>query len=104
MRKNKKVAFLIDKRDMSNIYENKAVLFTGEVKIYGLMDIPLRFFRMLEARRLFIIKYPEYTKKYAGSELPRAWQLTPIIARILIEVKPVKIIYWRGAKQISVPV
>ncbi len=104
MRKNNKIAFLIDKRDMNNIYENKAVLFTGEVKIYGLLDIPLSFIQMLYARKLFIHKYPEYTRKYDTSELPRAWQLTPIIARILVEVKPFKIIYWRGAKQISVPV
>ena len=104
MRENNKVAFLIDKRDMSNIYENKAVLFTGEVKIYGLLDIPLKFIQMLGAVHLFIKKYPEYTRKYSTSELPKAWQLTPIIARILVEVKPVKIIYWRGAKQISVPV
>ncbi len=104
MRKNRKIAFLIDKRDMSNIYENKAVLFMGDVKIFGLKDIPLHFIQMLHARKLFIIKYPEYTRKYATSELPRAWQLTPIIARILVEVKPARIIYWRGAKQISVPV
>lgn len=104
LRRNNKVAFLIDKRDLNNIYENKAVLFTGEVKIYGLWDIPLRFIQMLRARKLFLLKYPEYTKKYASSELPKAWQLTPIIARILVEVKPVKILYWRGAKQISVPV
>jgi hypothetical protein len=102
--KNKKVAFLIDTRDMSNIYQNKAVLFTGEAKIYGLWDFPLRFIQMLGARSLFLNKYPEYTRKYATSELPKAWQLTPIIARILVEIKPVRIIYWRGAKQISVPV
>lgn len=104
MRKNNKVAFLIDKRDMSNIYENKAVLFTGKVKIYGVLDIPLRLIRMLRTLRLFITKYPEYTRKYSTSELPKAWQLTPIIARILVEVRPSRIIYWRGAKQISVPV
>ncbi|MFZ2411714.1 MAG: pyridoxamine 5'-phosphate oxidase family protein [Candidatus Methanoperedens sp.] len=104
MQKNNKVAFLIDKRDMSNIYENKAVLFTGEVKIYGLLDVPLRLAQMLQTLSLFIKKYPEYTRKYSTSELPKAWQLTPIIARILVEIKPVKIIYWRGAKQISVPV
>jgi hypothetical protein len=104
MHKNNKVAFLIDKRDMSNIYENKAVLFTGEIRIYTLLDIPLCFIKMLQARSLFLKKYPEYTSKYATSELPKAWQLTPIIARILVEVKPVRIIYWRGAKQISVPV
>jgi nitroimidazol reductase NimA-like FMN-containing flavoprotein (pyridoxamine 5'-phosphate oxidase superfamily) len=104
MRKNDKVAFLIDKRDMSNIYENKAVLFTGKVKIYGVLDIPLRLIQMLRTLRLFITKYPEYTRKYSTSELPKAWQLTPIIARILVEVKPARIIYWRGAKQISVPV
>ncbi len=104
MRKNNKVAFLIDKRDMSNIYENKAVLFTGKVKIYGVLDIPLRLIQMLRTLRLFITKYPEYTRKYSTSELPKAWQLTPIIARILVEVKPARIIYWRGAKQISVPV
>ncbi len=104
MLKNNKIAFLIDKRDMSNIYENKAVLFTGEVKVYGLLDVPLRLIQMLAALKLFMKKYPEYTKKYSTSELPKAWQLTPIIARILVEVKPAKIIYWRGAKQISVPV
>lgn len=104
MRKNNKVAFLIDKRDLSNIYKNKAVLFTGKVKIYGLLDIPLRLIQMLRTLRLFITKYPEYTRKYSTSELPKAWQLTPIIARILVEVKPARIIYWRGAKQISVPV
>jgi len=104
LRKNRKVAFLIDTRDMSNIFQNKAVLFTGEAKIYGLWDVPLRFIQMLGARSLFLKKYPEYTKKYAASELPKAWQLTPIIARILVEIKPVRIIYWRGAKQISVPV
>ncbi len=102
--RNNKVAFLIDKRDLSNIYENKAVLFTGVVKIYGLLDIPLRLIDMFSARSLFMRKYPEYTRKYRTSELPKAWQLTPIIARILVEVKPIKIIYWRGAKQISVPV
>lgn len=104
MQKNNKVAFLIDKRDMSNIYENKAVLFTGEVKIYGLLDVPVRLVQMLQTISLFIKKYPEYTRKYSTSELPKAWQLTPIISRILVEIKPVKIIYWRGAKQISVPV
>lgn len=104
MKKNKKVAFLIDKRDTSNIYENKALLVTGEVKIYGLTDIPFRFIQMLAARTLFLTKYPDYTRKYATSELPKAWQLTPIISRILVEIKPVRIIYWRGAKQITVPV
>ncbi|MCG2727564.1 MAG: pyridoxamine 5'-phosphate oxidase family protein, partial [Candidatus Methanoperedenaceae archaeon] len=49
MLKNNKVAFLIDKRDMSNIYENKAVLFTGKVKVYGLLDVPLRLIQMLAA-------------------------------------------------------
>lgn len=104
LKQNKKVAFLIDKRDMSNIYENKAVLFMGETRIYGVFDVPLRFINMLSTLRLFIKKYPEYTRKYSTSELPKAWQLTPVISRILVEVKPAKIIYWRGAKQISVPV
>lgn len=104
MKRNKKVAFLIDKRDTSNIYENKALLVTGEVRIYGLADIPFNFMMMLKARSLFLKKYPDYTRKYATSELPKAWQLTPIIARILVEIKPVRIIYWRGAKQITVPV
>src|SRR3990172_11148800 len=54
MRKNNKIAFLIDKRDMNNIYENKAVLFTGKVKIYGILDIPFRFIQMLSALHLFI--------------------------------------------------
>jgi len=71
LQKNRKVAFLIDTRDMNNIYENKAVLFTGEAKIYGLSDIPLRFIQMLGARSLFLKKYPEYTKKYAPQNCPK---------------------------------
>lgn len=106
LHKNNKIAFLIDKRDLSNIYDNKAVLFKGEVKIYGIKDLFFRIGRMAQARKLFFEKYPEYTRKYSANRdlLPRAWQLTPVIARILIEVKPVDIIYWRGAKQIRVPV
>jgi nitroimidazol reductase NimA-like FMN-containing flavoprotein (pyridoxamine 5'-phosphate oxidase superfamily) len=106
LHKNNKIAFLIDKRDLSNIYDNKAVLFKGEVKIYGIKDLFFRIGRMAQARKLFFEKYPEYTRKYSANRdlLPRAWQLTPVIARILVEVKPVDIIYWRGAKQIRVPV
>ncbi|MFQ6061700.1 MAG: pyridoxamine 5'-phosphate oxidase family protein [Methanosarcinales archaeon] len=106
LRENNKVAFLVDKRDLKNIYENKAILLIGKVKIYGIHDIFLRGLEMLKARNLFFEKYPQYTRKYSTHkfELPKAWQLTPIIARILIGIEPEEIIYWRGAKQINIPV
>jgi len=74
MQQNNKVAFLIDKRDMSNIYENKAVMFTGEVKIYGIFDIPLRLFHMLSALRLFIKNTPNTLKSIPLPNWPKAWQ------------------------------
>lgn len=105
LRENPKMAFLIDVRDPEDIFKNKAVLFRGEAKIFGLKDLPFGFLRMYEARRLFFQKYPEYVKMYSDkkAELPRAWQMTPIISRILIEVKPKDILYWRTAKQIRLP-
>jgi len=99
MKKNRKVAFLIDKRDTSNIYENKALLVTGEVRIYGLCRYSIQF----QSRCLRLVPYSlrniRITQENTPtSELPKAWQLTPIIARILVEIKPIRIIYWRGAK------
>jgi len=52
LRENNKVAFLVDKRDLKNIYENKAILLIGKVKIYGFKDIFIRGLQMLKGNVL----------------------------------------------------
>jgi nitroimidazol reductase NimA-like FMN-containing flavoprotein (pyridoxamine 5'-phosphate oxidase superfamily) len=105
LRQNPKIAFLIDVRDPENPRKDKAVLFQGAAKSYGLRDLPLRFLHMHEARQLFYQKYPKYMRMYEEKRkhLPRAWQMTPIISRILIEVKPENIVYWRRARMVKLP-
>lgn len=105
LNENKKVAFLIDERDPGNVLNNKAVLFTGTVRIYNPLDILIHPLKLYEARMLFRAKYPEYIRKYAKEKrkLPKAWQLIPMISRILVEIEPEKIVYWRKAEPISLP-
>jgi nitroimidazol reductase NimA-like FMN-containing flavoprotein (pyridoxamine 5'-phosphate oxidase superfamily) len=102
---NETVAFLIDVRDPDNLLNNKTVLFTGKAKIFGLWDLLRRPLKIYTARRLFMAKYPEYVRKYATEKknLPRAWQLTPLLARLLVEIEPEEIVYWRKAEPIILP-
>jgi nitroimidazol reductase NimA-like FMN-containing flavoprotein (pyridoxamine 5'-phosphate oxidase superfamily) len=102
---NDRVAFIIDVRDSKNLLNNKAVLFTGKAKIMGLFDVLSHPLKVYTARRLFMGKYPEYARKYAAEKknLPKAWQLTPMISRVLVDVQPENIVYWRKADPIILP-
>lgn len=106
LRENERAAFLIDLRDPNDIYKNKALLISGKVKIYTVLDAFLRFPSMYKAGRLFYEKYPGYMTRYSDEKknLPRAWQTTPIISRILVKIKPEDVFYWREARQIKIPV
>ncbi|MHA2104692.1 MAG: hypothetical protein ACW981_14785 [Candidatus Hodarchaeales archaeon] len=53
---------------------------------------------MLQIRRLFVRKYPDYIKKYKKHNLfiPSQWRINPIFSRTLIEINPDRFIYWKG--------
>jgi len=105
MRKNEKIAFLVDMRDPNNLYNNRAVLFLGRAKVYGLLDAALNIFRLLKVRSIFHEKYPEYVYKYKteGKLLPLAWRTTLFVSRIIVGVEVEQMIYWREARSIRLP-
>jgi len=105
MRENEKVAFLIDYRDENNLYNNRAILFIGNVKVYNPISAVLGLFKLLRVRIAFFKKYPEYMQQYKkeNQNLPIAWRTTIFISRIPIEVDAEKIVYWREARPIKLP-
>jgi hypothetical protein len=105
IKETKRVAFLIDVRDHNDLLNNKAVLFIGRAKVYGLVDLLFHPIKLYNSRRLFVVKYPEYVRRYAAEKknLPKAWQLTPLTSRLLVGVEPEKIVLWRKAEPIILP-
>jgi len=104
IRENKKVALLIDIRDDTNLYNNRAVLFMGEAKVYNPLNAIWGFIILIRVRRAFFKKYPEYMHAYQKEKnLPLAWQTTLFVSRIPVSVEPEKIVYWREAKAIKLP-
>jgi len=105
IRENEKIAFLIDVRDPINIYNNRAVLFTGKAKIYGMGNAVLNIFRLFKLRHKFNEKYPQYVSKYKTENdlLPTAWRSTLFVSRILVEIKVEQMVYWREARPLKLP-
>lgn len=105
MRENDKISFLVDMRDPNNLYNNRAILFMGRAKIYGLRDAAVNILRFLKVRGIFYEKYPEYVHKYKTEEklLPLAWRTTLFISRIIVGVEVEQMIYWREARPIRLP-
>lgn len=102
---NDKIAFLIDFRDENNLYNNRAVLLMGKAVVYNPLKAILGFYTLLKVRRIFFKKYPEYMNKYQteGQNLPLAWRTTLFISRIIVKVEIEKIVYWREAHMIKLP-
>lgn len=105
IRENSKIAFLVDFRDENNLYNNRAVLFTGKAKVYSIFTAIVNLVKLLRTRRAFFKKYPEYMREYQKEEqnLPLAWRTTIFVSRIPIEVETEKIVYWREARAIKLP-
>ncbi len=101
----KRIAVLIDERDPKDLFKNKAVLIRGEAHILGISGLIYALPTLIRVRNLFMKKFQRYMKVYRRdkSKLPRAWQLTPLIRRIPIKIKPEEVIYWRGARMIRIP-
>jgi len=105
IRENNKIAFLVDFRDENNLYNNRAVLFTGKAKVYSFFSAIPAVFKLLRAKRAFHKKYPEYMHEYKkkAQDLPLAWRTTIFVSRIPLEVETEKIVYWREARAIKLP-
>lgn len=105
MRENDKISFLVDMRDPNNLYNNRAILFMGKAKVYGLLDAVLNVLRLLKVRTIFYEKYPEYVYKYKTERrlLPLAWRTTLFISRIIVGVEVEQMIYWREASPVRLP-
>ena len=105
IRENNQIAFLVDFRDEKNLYNNRAVLFTGKARVYSFFTAAKNVYKLLRARRAFFKKYPEYMREYKkeGQNLPLAWRTTIFVSRIPIEVETEKIVYWREARAIKLP-
>lgn len=105
MRENNKIAFLVDVRDPNNLYNNRAVMFLGRAKVYGIMNAALEIYRLLRVRGKFYKKYPKYVHRYKTEEekLPLAWRTTLFVSRMLVRVDVEKMVYWREARPIRLP-
>jgi hypothetical protein len=106
LKKNSKIAVLVDMRDSENPIKNRAVLLRGtgrvlgEISLKGVFDLFLNGLWLLRVRSLFGRKYPKYMKYYDdhAQELPLAWQNKPFLSRLIVRVDPEKITYWREAR------
>ena len=105
IKENDKIAFLIDFRDENDLYNNRAVLFTGKAIVYTPLKVILGFFNLIKVRSSFYKKYPEYMNKYKteGQNLPLAWITALFVSRIIVKVEAEKIVYWREAHMIKLP-
>ena len=105
IRENDKIAFLVDMRDPNNLYNNRAVLFTGKVKVYNPPNAIFNIYPLLKVRNKFYKKYPKYMRKYKTEEekLPHAWRTTLFVSRMLVKLEVEKIVYWREAHPIRLP-
>ena len=104
LKKNNRIAVLIDERDPKDFFGNKAVLIVGRARYYDLHNFLLNIWKLTKLRNLFKEKYSQYISTYGRrrEELPEAWRLTPILKRIPVEVEPERVIYWRGARRIRI--
>jgi nitroimidazol reductase NimA-like FMN-containing flavoprotein (pyridoxamine 5'-phosphate oxidase superfamily) len=105
IRENERIAFLIDLRDENNLYNNRAILFTGKAKVYNIFDAALGVIKLFRVRRAFFKKYPEYMHAYRKEKqnVPLAWRTTIFVSRIPVEVETEKIVYWREARAMRLP-
>jgi hypothetical protein len=106
IKKNSKIAVLVDMRSKESPMKNKAVLLRGkgmilgELSIMGVFRLFLHGLWLIRVRNLFAKKYPMYMKYYdeQAEELPPAWRNKPFLSRVIVRLEPQKITYWREAR------
>jgi len=103
---NTNITVFIDSTPKGDITKGIGVLVVGHAKIYGhniwmgILYYLVRGFRMARLLMLFRRKYPHYISQYLKSQknLPRAWQLFPIISRAIIEIIPDQLYFWKASR------
>jgi hypothetical protein len=106
LRYNTNITVFIDSQPEGDITKRTGVLVTGQAKIYGhnmwmgILYYLVRGFRMARLLMLFRRKYPHYISQYLKNqkELPRAWQLFPIVSRAIIEIIPSQLYFWKASR------
>jgi hypothetical protein len=106
IKKNPKIAVLVDMRNNVSPMKNKAVLLRGtgmilgELSLMGVFRLFLHGLWLVRVRNLFARKYPMYMRYYdkQAQELPPAWRNKPFLSRVIVRLAPVKITYWREAR------
>jgi len=103
---NTNITIFIDSQPDGDLTKGKGVLIVGHAKIYGhklwigIFYYLVRGFRMARLLMLFRRKYPNYISYYLKGQknLPRAWQLFPIISRAIIEIIPDQLYFWKASR------
>ncbi|MFX1514860.1 MAG: pyridoxamine 5'-phosphate oxidase family protein [Promethearchaeota archaeon] len=106
LKHNTNITIFIDSQPEGDITKGTGVLVAGHAKIYGhnmwmgILYYLVRGFRMARLLMLFRRKYPYYISQYLKNqkELPRAWQLFPIISRAIIEIIPNQLYFWKASR------
>jgi len=106
LRHSKKAALFIDSKKQKDITKRIGVLIIGRTKIYGhnlqtgMISFLFYGYRMVRVYFLFNRKYPYYIDQYRkmNRNLPRAWQIFPIISRTLIQITPEQLLLWKASR------
>jgi hypothetical protein len=96
LRSINKIAIFIDSQDQKDFTKNIGLLTIGRTRIYGydirtgIIYLLILGFRMIRTYILFQRKYPHYINEYwrGNKDIPRAWQVFPILSRTIIEIIP----------------
>ncbi|UCG04196.1 MAG: pyridoxamine 5'-phosphate oxidase family protein [Candidatus Heimdallarchaeota archaeon] len=106
LKHNANIAIFIDSQPDGDLTKGTGVLVAGHAKIYGynmwmgIIYYLVRGFRMVRLLMLFRRKYPHYISHYLKGQrdLPRAWQVYPIISRAIVEIIPDQLYFWKASR------
>lgn len=103
IQENSRVAFLVDVRDPSDLYKNRAVMIYGRAKIIHLFAHRAHP-HLIRVLTLFLKKYPEYTKAYAKTQykIPKVWKPIPFIRRLIVQIAIERFVYMRETQVVKV--
>lgn len=104
--RSKKASLFIDSKIHEDLTKSVGILVTGKTKIYGhnvktgIVYFLLFGYRMSRIYYLFKRKYPHYVNQYRkiNRDLPRAWQIFPILSRTIVQIIPDQIFLWKASR------
>ncbi len=104
--RSNKVSLFIDFENHGDITKSVGILVTGKTKIYGhniktgIVNFLLFGYRISRIYYMFNRKYPHYIDQYRkiNRDLPRAWQIFPILSRTIVQINPDNIFLWKASR------